>query len=390
MPVNNRIADMKPEMAEWRQDIHAHPELAFEEHRTAKVVAAKLKEFGIEVHEGLAVTGVVGTLKGTGDGPAIAIRADMDALALQETTGLDYQSTHDGKMHACGHDGHTTMLLGAARYLAETRNFSGTVHFIFQPAEEGAGGAKVMMDEGLFEKFPVQAVYGLHNWPGLPTGQFSVRSGPVMAAADFFEITITGNGGHGAMPHLGHDPVIAASQIVTAVQTIVSRNVDPLEAGVISVTKIHGGDAMNVIPEKVELAGTARAFKSDVRDQIENGLNRIATNVAAAHNCVADVNYTRNYPATVNSVGETELAAAAAAAVVGAENVRRDLAPCMGSEDFAFMLEENPGCYVWMGNGHGEGGCFLHNPGYDFNDETLPVGASYWAKLIENLLPKAA
>lgn len=390
MPVNNRIADMKPEMAAWRQDIHAHPELAFEEHRTAEVVAEKLKEFGIEVHAGMAVTGVVGTLKGTGEGPAIAVRADMDALAMQEETGLDYASRHAGKMHACGHDGHTTMLLGAAKYLAETRNFCGTVHFIFQPAEEGAGGAKVMIDEGLFEKFPVDAVYGLHNWPGLPPGEFAVVSGPMMAAADFFEITVTGRGAHGAMPHLGADPVVAAAQIVTAAQTIAARNVDPLQASVVSVTKIHGGDAMNVIPEAVTLAGTTRAFLEPVRDQMEEGLTRIATSIAAAHGCEATVDYQRNYPATVNTSAETELAAAAAAAIVGQENVHRDAAPSMGSEDFAFMLQERPGCYVWMGTGAGENGCFLHNPGYDFNDETLPIGASYWARLIENLLPKAA
>jgi amidohydrolase len=389
MAIKDQIDDLKDEMVEWRRDIHSHPELAFEEFRTAKVVIKKLEEFGIEVQSEMAVTGVVGTLKGNGSGPSIAIRADMDALALNEETGLDYASKYEGKMHACGHDGHTAMLLGAARYLSETRKFSGTVHFIFQPAEEGAGGAKVMIDEGLFQKYPVDAVFGLHNWPGLPLGQFAVMEGPIMAAADFFEITVIGNGGHGAMPHLGTDSIVCSSQIVTALQTIISRNIDPLLSGVITVTKIHGGDANNVIPEKVVLSGTTRAFQESVRDQLEARLTEIAHNVATANGCSANVSYKRNYPATINSPSETNVAAKVAGLVVGSENVRRDLSPCMGSEDFAFMLQEKPGCYIWMGNGHGEGGCFLHNPGYDFNDEALTIGASYWASLIETLMPES-
>lgn len=386
MAIYEGIMKLKPEMMSWRQNIHSHPELAFEEFKTSSFVAEKLLEFGIEVHSGLATTGVVGTLEGKSTGPSIAIRADMDALALNEETGLSYASKIEGRMHACGHDGHTAMLLGAAKYLSETRDFCGTVHFIFQPAEEGAGGAKVMIDQGLFDKFSVDAVYGLHNWPGLPEGQFAVIPGPIMAAADFFEIVVTGTGAHGAMPHLGVDPIICASEIVTAIQSIVARNIDPQLSAVISVTQIHGGDAMNVIPERVLLKGTARAFEDSVRDQIETRLNQIASKIAEAHDCKVEIIYNRNYPPTINTERETELAVTAASSIVGLQNVRRDLAPCMGSEDFAFMLNEKPGCYIWMGNGAVEGGCFLHNPGYDFNDDALPIGASYWVALVEDLL----
>ncbi len=388
MPVINRIAEFQAEMSAWRRDIHAHPELGFEERRTADLVAQTLASFGIEVQRGLAQTGVVGTLKGAAGARAIGLRADMDALPMQELNGFEHRSRNDGRMHACGHDGHTTMLLGAAKYLAETRNFAGTVHFIFQPAEEGLGGGRAMVEEGLFERFPVADVYGLHNWPGMPVGQFAIRPGPMMAAADLFEIAIVGHGAHGAMPHLGVDPVVVAAEIVGALQSIVSRTADALEAAVVSVTKIHGGDAFNVIPERVEMAGTVRTFKAELQSQIEHAMRRIAEGVAAAHGCTAELRYERQFPATVNAPAETELAAAAAAKVVGTDKVARDPAPCMGSEDFSFMLHAKPGSYIWMGNGAGEGGCHLHNPRYDFNDEALPLGASYWATLVESLLPK--
>ena len=390
MPVINRIAAIHDEMTAWRRDIHAHPELGFEEERTAAIVAEKLEAFGIEVHRGLAKTGVVGVLEGAPGAGAIALRADMDALPILEAGDAPHRSTSDGTMHACGHDGHTTMLLGAAQYLAETRDFAGTVYFVFQPAEEGLGGGEAMVTEGLFERFPAQAVYGMHNWPGLAAGEIAVRSGPMMAACDEFTITVEGTGAHGAMPHLGHDSVVAAAQVVTALQSIVARNVDPLEAGVVSVTKIHGGDAFNVIPQAVELAGTVRTFKPQVRDLIAAGIARIAESTAEALGTRATVNLEGRFPATVNTADETDRAEAAAAAVVGAERVHRDLAPCMGSEDFAYMLQARPGSYIWIGNGAGAGGCFLHNPGYDFNDEILPVGASYWATLVERELATGA
>ena len=387
MPVINRIAAIHDEMTAWRRDIHAHPELGFEEERTAAVVAEKLESFGIRVHRGLAKTGVVGVLEGTPGEGAIALRADMDALPILEgNDDVDYRSTNDGAMHACGHDGHTTMLLGAARYLAETRNFAGTVYFVFQPAEEGLGGGEAMVKEGLFEQFPATAVYGMHNWPGLPPGEIAVRTGPMMAACDEFTIAVEGTGAHGAMPHLGLDRVVAAAQIVTGLQSIVARNVDPLEAGVVSVTMIHGGDAFNVIPQSVELAGTVRTFKPHVRDLIAANIQRIAESTAASFGIKAKAKVEGRFPATVNTADETDRAEAAACAVVGAERVHRDLAPCMGSEDFAYMLHARPGSYIWIGNGLGPGGCFLHNPGYDFNDEILPIGASYWATLVEREL----
>jgi amidohydrolase len=389
MPMINRIAEFQDEMARWRQDIHAHPELGFEENRTSDIVARELESFGLEVHRGLAKTGVVGVLKGaTGDG-AIGLRADMDALPILEQNDVEYRSQHDGVMHACGHDGHTAMLLGAAKYLAETGNFSGTVYFIFQPAEEGMGGARTMVDEGLFEKFPVNGVYGLHNWPGMDIGEFAVRPGPMMAACDAFEITVIGEGAHGAMPHLGIDPVVCAAELVGALQTITSRIKDPLDSSVISVTKIHAGDAFNVIPERVELGGTCRSFTESVRNEIETSIARISEGIAAAHRCRVENNYMRQFPATVNHEAETELAAAAAARVAGDAKVRRDIPPSMGSEDFSYMLEARPGSYIWMGNARTDGGCFLHNPNYDFNDEALGWGASYWATLVESLQPKA-
>ncbi len=388
MPIVNRIADFHQELAAWRHEIHAHPETAFEELGTAEFVARRLQEFGISVYRGLAGTGVIGTLAGARPGGrAIALRADMDALPIQERNGFDYASQNPGKMHACGHDGHTVMLLGAARYLAETRNFAGTVHFIFQPAEENEGGGRVMVREGLFEKFPVEAVFGMHNWPGMPAGKFALRAGPMMASYDIFEITVKGKGAHAALPHLGVDPVIAAAQIAMGLQTITSRNTSPLDSAVVSVTQIHGGDTWNVIPDEVVLRGTTRSFKSELQDAIEAAIRRIAEGVAAAMGAGVALRYERRYPPTVNSAAESDVAAAIASEVVGEANVDRDVTPTMGAEDFAFMLQAKPGAYVFIGNGPSNG-AGLHNPHYDFNDEILPIGASYWARLVERLLAK--
>lgn len=382
MPIINRIAEFHDDMTAWRRDLHAHPETAFEEKRTSDIVAAKLEEFGMDVHRGLAETGVVGTLT-TGKGPTIGLRADMDALDVEELNDFEHKSTHDGKMHACGHDGHTTMLLGAARYLAETKNFKGTVHFIFQPAEENEGGGRVMVEEGLFEKFPVEAVYGMHNWPGQEAGVFAVTEGPLMAAFDIFELTVKGKGAHGGMPHLGIDPVPVAAEIVSALQTIASRATDPIDAAVVTVTQIHAGHAWNVIPDDVVLRGTTRSFRPEVQDTIEPAIRRIAKGICQAHNCELEMMYERRYPPTINEAGAAKVAFRAAADVSGESKIVTNPTPTMGAEDFAFMLQEKPGCYVWLGNGPGEGGCMLHNPHYDFNDEILTVGASYWARLVE-------
>ncbi|MGD9537418.1 MAG: M20 aminoacylase family protein [Alphaproteobacteria bacterium] len=386
MPVINRIAALKDEMTAWRHELHAHPELAFEERRTADFVAGKLQEFGVRVHRGLAGTGVVGTLEGRPGSHSIALRADMDALPIREANGFGHRSQNEGVMHACGHDGHTAMLLGAARHLAETRNFAGTVHFIFQPAEEGAGGARVMIEEGLFKQFPAEAVYGMHNWPGLPPGQFGVRAGAVMASFDAFDIEVRGSGAHAAFPHDGIDPVIAAAQIVSALQTVVSRNANPVEAAVLSVTRINGGTAYNVIPDVVTLAGGVRALTPRMRDMVEQRLKEVARGVGASLGCAVETRYERGYPPTINHEAESGDSLKAAQAVSGTANVFTDLPPAMGSEDFAFMLEEKPGCYVWLGNGGQAGGCVLHNAHYDFNDEVLPVGASYWVTLVEQKL----
>jgi hippurate hydrolase len=386
MPIINRIAAFHDEMTAWRRDIHAHPETAFEEFRTADYVAKKLQEFGITIDRGLAGTGVVGTIK-RGDGPAIGLRADMDALHIHEANGFAHKSQNNGKMHACGHDGHTTMLLGAARYLAETGRFRGTVHLIFQPAEENDGGGRKMIEDGLFKKFPVEQVFGMHNWPGTAAGKFAVRAGPMMAAYDAFEITVTGKGGHAAMPHTGIDPVVTAAQIVTSLQTIASRNTHPVDSVVVSITQIHAGDTWNVIPESVVLRGTTRSFKPAVRDAIEAQMKRIAEGIAAAHGASIAFRYERRYPPTINHEAPTEIAAAAAIDVVGAANVDRNPTPTMGAEDFAFMLEQKPGCYIFIGNGDSDGGRVLHSPHYDFNDEILPIGASYWSRLVEMVLP---
>ena len=389
MPIINRIADFHGEMTEWRQRIHAHPETAFEEHKTAELVSELLESFGISVERGVARTGVIGTLKGlVPSNRAVALRADMDALHIEELNNLPHASRNPGRMHACGHDGHTAMLLGAAKHLAETRNFAGTIHFIFQPAEENEGGARLMIDDGVLEKYRVDAVYGMHNWPGLPLGQFAIQPGPMMAAFDIFEIEIKGRGAHAAMPHLAVDPIVAAAQVVNSLQTITSRNVHPLEAAVVSVTQIHGGDTWNVIPETVVLRGTTRAFSAAVRDQIEPAIRRIASGVCNACGAEMRLRYERRYPPTINSAPETEIAAAAAASLVGENNVRRDMLPSMAAEDFACFLEKKPGAYIWIGNGDAASGAMLHNPHYDFNDAVLPLGASYWVRLAETVLTK--
>ncbi len=385
MNIKDALKNLHEEMTTWRRDIHAHPETAFEEVRTSAIVAEKLKEFGLKVHQGLAGTGVVGTLT-TGEGPTIGLRADMDALHMQEVNNLNYKSVNEGKMHACGHDGHTTMLLGAAKYLSETKNFSGTVHFIFQPAEENEGGGRRMVEEGLFKKFPVDAIYGLHNWPRLPLGTVAVREGPMMAACDRFDITIKGRGTHGAMPNLGVDPIVIASQVVTALQSIVSRNLSPLDCGVVSVTQIHGGDTYNVIPDQVYLGGTTRWFKKEVRDLIKDGIARIIENISAAHNATFELDYAEGYPPTINDKAQAVLVAETASKILGKENVFRDLDPTMGAEDFSYMLQEKPGCYLFLGTARTENDPTLHNPKFDFNDEALPVGASYWAQLVEDQL----
>jgi len=382
------IAAFHDDMTQWRRDIHAHPELGFEETRTSDLVAEKLEQFGCEVHRGIGKTGVVGSLRIGNSTRAIGLRADMDALPIQEENTFDHRSRHDGKMHACGHDGHTTMLLGAARYLAETRNFDGQVHFIFQPAEEGIGGARAMIDDGLFEQFPCDAIFGMHNRPGLPLGQFAVRSGAMMAGGAFFDIDITGVGAHGARPESGVDSVVVASHIVTALQTIVSRNARPLDTAVVSVTQIHSGDAYNVIPQRARLSGTVRAFSRDVMTLVEERMEKIARGVAEGFGATAECDFRLIFAPTTNNHEEAEYAAEICNRVVGPENVERNPPLIMASEDFSFMLEQVPGCYINVGNGEGDGVCEVHNPGYDFNDQALPLGASFFARLIEDRLAK--
>lgn len=372
-----------------RRDLHAHPELAYQEQRTADIVARHLAEWGIDVTRGLGRTGVVGVLRAGSASSMIGLRADMDALPVQEHNAFAHRSTVDGRMHACGHDGHTAMLLGAAEHLAATRNFDGTVVFIFQPAEEGEGGGLAMIREGLFERFPVDMVFGLHNWPGLDVGQVGIMPGPVMASADRFEITIRGKGGHAAMPHQTSDSIIAGSALVQALQTIASRKVHPLDAVVVSVTQFHSGDAYNVIPSETVLRGTARAFRTEVRDLIEEHMNRLCMGIGDTYGVDATLRFDRGYPATVNHVQATRICQSVAADVLGEENVLQDLQPTMGAEDFSYMLQEKPGCYVWLGNGPGEGGCTLHSPVFDFNDEIIPVGVSYWVRLVERVLARA-
>lgn len=385
------------ELAAIRRDIHAHPELAFNEQRTADIVARELQNYGLEVHRGLAKTGVVGVLRknestDSANKRAIGLRADMDALPLLEKNEFAHRSTHTGKMHACGHDGHTAMLLGAARYLAKHRDaldFSGTVYFIFQPAEEAEGGAAVMIEEGLFKQFPMDAVFGLHNWPGMPVGEIAVMPGPVMAGTCGFEISVRGHGCHAAMPHQGVDTLIVSSQLVLALQTVVARNLHPCESAVVSVTQFHGGDAWNIIPDDAVLRGTIRSFKPEVQTQIENAIERLCQGIGAAFGATITVRFEQRYPPTINSTAETELCRRVAGQVFGDARVHKDELPSMGAEDFAYMLREKPGCYVWLGNGPGDGGCTLHNPHYDFNDDILPLGVSYWVKLVEETLSSA-
>jgi hippurate hydrolase len=378
------------ELVHIRRDIHAHPELAFEEQRTSQLVADKLAEWGIEVHRGLAKTGVVGVIKGKKvSDRAIGLRADMDCLPMHETAAVPHRSTAPGRMHACGHDGHTTMLLGAARYLAQTRNFAGTVNLIFQPAEEGGGGGRVMVEQGLFERFPCEAVYALHNWPGLPPGKIAVRPGPMLAATDEVRLRIRGHGGHAALPHLAVDPVVIAAHVITALQTIASRNANPVDALVVSLCSMQTSQlgAFNVIPAHVELVGTVRTFSPEMRDLAERRVREIATAVAQGLGGSAEIEYLRGYPATVNTEKEARFAARVGEKVFGAGNVITDHEPTMGGEDFAYMLQAKPGAYVFLGQGGAALGCLLHNPAYDFNDDVIPLGAGYLAALVEDSLP---
>ncbi|HUA51632.1 MAG TPA: M20 aminoacylase family protein [Candidatus Sulfotelmatobacter sp.] len=392
-PLVSELRSFDTELTTIRRDIHKHPETAFEEVRTADLVAAKLASWGIEIHRGLAKTGVVATIKGKRPGQrAIALRADMDALHLQEKNEFEHRSVVDGKMHACGHDGHTTMLLGAARRLAAQPDFAGTVHLIFQPAEEGLGGARVMIEEGLFDKFPVDAVYGMHNMPGLPVGKFAIRPGPMMAASDSWTLTFKGTGGHGSAPERGTDPTYPAAQMVLAVQGIVGRNVPPRDTAVLSVGHIHGGSfgSPNVIPSEVMVRGTSRSYRPAVRDILERRLGEVGAALAAAQGCTADYYYQRRYPPLVNTPEQTELAMRTAARVVGEANVDGNTPPRTGAEDFAFMLEKKPGAYIMIGNGGddtGAGDCaYVHTPRYDFNDKILALGAAYWVELVASEL----
>ena len=400
MQLIDSILTQAASVSALRRDIHAHPELCFQEVRTADLVAAKLTEWGIPVHRGLGTTGVVGTVHGRDGGAcgrAIGLRADMDALPMTELNTFEHASRHAGKMHACGHDGHTAMLLAAAQHLSQHRDFDGTVYLIFQPAEEGGGGAREMIQDGLFERFPMQAVYGMHNWPGMPVGRFAASAGPVMASSNEFHITIRGKGAHAALPHNGIDPVPVACQMVQAFQTVITRNKKPVDAGVISVTMIHTGEATNVVPDSCEIQGTVRTFTFEVLDLIEQRMREIAQHTAAAFGATVEFQFKRNYPPTVNHPTETAFARRVLADIVGAEGVLAQ-EPTMGAEDFAYMLQARPGCYVFIANGDGahragyEGGghdvgpCMLHNPHYDFNDDLIPLGATYWVRLAEQWL----
>jgi amidohydrolase len=387
MPIVNRIADLHGEITAWRHDLHAHPEILYDVQRTAGVVAEKLKSFGCdEVVPGLGRTGVVGVIhgrKGKSD-KVIGLRADMDALPIEEATDLPYKSTVPGKMHACGHDGHTAMLLGAARYLAETRNFAGTAVVIFQPAEEGGAGAKAMLNDGMIDRFGINEVYGMHNYPGMPLGSFGLRAGPLMAAADHFSIDIEGVGGHAARPHISIDTVLVGSQIINNLQSIVARNVDPLEAAVISVCMFHAGNTDNVIPQTAQLRGTARSLVPYVRDLVEKRMHEVVEGTAQLHGAKAKLKYKRGYPVLKNHAAQTEFAASVAAEIAGPDKVNTSLAPVMGAEDFSFMLNARPGAFIFIGNGDSAG---LHHPAYNFNDDVIPLGTSYWVKLVEAALP---
>ncbi len=392
------ILELQSEIRAIRRDLHAHPELRYEEHRTAGVVAAKLRTWGLEVTEGIGGTGVVGTLRRGTSTRAVGLRADMDALPLQEHNAFEHASRHAGKMHACGHDGHTAMLLAGARWLSLHGGFDGVVHFIFQPAEEGGAGAQKMIDEGLFERFPCDAVFGMHNWPGAAVGTFSVTPGPMMASSNEFEITIRGKGAHAALPHNGVDPVLVATHLVQALQSIITRNKKPVEAAVLSVTEIHAGDATNIIPDSAIVRGTVRTFTMETLDLIEQRMKALTEQLPPAFGATGSLHFHRNYPPTINEPGQTAFAVGVMKELVGPDNVNAACEPTMGSEDFAFMLLAKPGCYAFIGNGdgshreggHGMGPCMLHNPSYDFNDELIPLGGSYWARLVQRFLPAKA
>lgn len=385
MPVINRIAEYYEEMKGWRTHLHAHPELDYDCFETAKFVEARLRELGVdEIHAGIGKTGIVALIKGKGAGSVIGLRADMDALPIQEVRDLPYKSKNEGVMHACGHDGHTSMLLGAAKYLAETRNFAGTVALIFQPAEEGGGGGEAMCKEGMMERFGIAEVYAMHNWPSAPVGQFAMNDGAMMAASDQFKITIIGKGGHAAMPNTTIDPIIVAASLVQNLQTIVSRSLDPMERALLSVTQIHVGDAFNVIAEEATLAGTVRTFSAAVQDEVEGLMRQICERTAGVFGARATVDYHRGYPPTINHQAQARFCGDVAATLMGDALVERDIPPSMGSEDFAYMLEERPGAYVYLGQGDTAS---LHHPEYDFNDEILPIGASFFVKLVETALP---
>ena len=391
MSIIKKQSELHEDMVTWRHHIHKHPELSFKEDLTSDYIAAVHEANDIEMHRGLAVTGIVATIHGKKEGRVIGLRADMDALPIQEKNDFSHKSVHDGKMHACGHDGHSTMLLGAAVHLKDNNNFSGTVHFIFQPAEEGGGGGRVMVEEGIFEKFPCEAVYGMHNWPGMAEGQFAVHDTAVMAANETLKISIKGKGGHAAMPDQCVDPVVIGAQIITALQSVVSRNVAPLDSAVVSITMLDAGFVSNVIPNDMNLTGSLRYFSTDVGNEVKAKIKKIVEGISHSMGATATFSSTPNYPATVNTPKHAELCANAAAEVVGSGNVLRNEKPSMGSEDFSFLLNASEGAYIWIGNGlvpedGPEGGCMLHNTEYDFNDEILPLGSSYWVQLVQGIL----
>ncbi len=385
MPIVNRVADLHQEITAWRRDLHAHPELQYDVHRTAGAVADKLKSFGCdEVVPGIGRTGVVGVIRGRKPGKkVVGLRADMDALPLEEETGLPYKSTVSGKMHACGHDGHTAMLLGAAKYLAETRNFAGTAVVIFQPAEEGGAGGLAMVKDGLITRFGIEEVYGMHNYPGLPVGEFAIRQGAMMASADHIAIELEGKGGHAAKPHLGVDTILVGAQIINQLQSVVARNVDPLEAAVVSVCMFQAGHTDNVIPQHAKLRGTARALTPEVRTLLQQRIEAVVEGTARLYGATAKISYRNGYPVVVNHPRQTDFAASVAREIAGNDRVDTDVAPVMGAEDFAFMLNERPGAFIFVGNGDSAG---LHHPAYDFNDEVIPLGTSYWVRLAESAL----
>jgi len=390
VPIEKRIAELHGELTQIRRDIHAHPELGFEEHRTSELVAEKLLEYGLDVYRGLGKTGVVGVLKVGNNTRSVGLRADMDALPIVEANDFSHRSKVEGKMHACGHDGHTTMLLGAAKYLAETQDFEGQVVFIFQPAEEGIGGARAMIEDGLFQQFPCDSIFGMHNAPGLPLGHFAVRSGSMMAGGAFFDVDIEGKGAHGARPESSIDPVVVASQLVVALQSVISRSTSPHDTAVLSVTQIHSGDAYNVIPQTARISGTVRAFSGQVMNQIEARIRELSRGVASSFGAIAEVDFRNIFAPTINNPEQAEYAAEICNDIVSQQKVIRNPPLIMASEDFSFMLEQVPGCYVNIGNGDGKTVCEVHNPGYEFNDQAIPFGVSFFASLVEKKLAKEA